>query len=159
MEEGIEIARQLMTGLLERIGVKAEVKGFLGEGDIYLEIQSDREGILIGRHGRTLESLQFLINRMVNKQLKEPIRVVLDINDYRKRRADILKKMALRLGDKVKRMGHALTIGPFNARDRRIIHITLQEDPSLRTESFGEGALKKISIIPKAKEGGEVGTP
>jgi spoIIIJ-associated protein len=159
LEEGIEIARQLMTGLLERIGVKAEVKGFLGEGDIYLEIQSDREGILIGKHGRTLESLQFLINRMVNKQLKEPMRVVLDINDYRKRRADILKKMALRLGEKVKRMGHALTIGPFNAHDRRIIHITLQEDPSLRTESFGEGALKKISIIPKAKEGGEVGTP
>lgn len=159
MEEGIEIARQLMTGLLERIGVKAEVKGFLGEGDIYLEIQGDREGILIGKHGRTLDSLQFLINRMVNKQLKEPIRVVLDINDYRKRRADILKKMALQLGDKVKRMGHALTIGPFNAHDRRIIHITLQEDPSLRTESFGEGALKKISIIPKAKEGGKVGTP
>jgi spoIIIJ-associated protein len=159
LEEGIEIARQLMTGLLERIGVKAEVKGFLGEADIYLEIQSDREGILIGKHGRTLESLQFLINRMVNKQLKEPMRVVLDINDYRKRRADILEKMALRLGEKVKRMGHALTIGPFNAHDRRIIHITLQEDPSLRTESFGEGALKKISIIPKAKEGGEVGTP
>ena len=159
MEEGIEIARQLMTGLLERIGVKAEVKGFLGEGDIYLEIQGDREEILIGKHGRTLESLQFLITRMVNKQLKESVRVILDIDDYRKRRADILKKMALRLGEKVKRMGHALTIGPFNAHDRRIIHITLQDDPSLKTESFGEGALKKISIIPKAKEGGEVGTP
>jgi spoIIIJ-associated protein len=155
LEEGIEIARQLMMGLLERIGVKAEVKGFLGEGDIYLEIQGDREGILIGRHGRTLESLQFLINRMVNKQLKEPVRVVLDIDDYRKRRADTLKKMALRLGEKAKRMGHAMTIGPFNAHDRRIIHITLKEDPSLNTESFGEGSLKKISIIPKAKEGGE----
>jgi len=159
LEEGIEIARQLMTGLLERIGVKAEVKGFLGEGDIYLEIQGDREGILIGKHGRTLESLQFIINRMVNKQLKEPMRVVLDINDYQKRRADILKKMALRLGEKVKSMGHALTIGPFNAHDRRIIHITLQEDPFLKTESFGEGALKRISIIPKAKAGGKVGTP
>lgn len=159
MEEGIEIARQLMTGLLERIGVKAEVKGFLGEGDIYLEIQGDREGILIGKHGRTLESLQFLITRMVNKQLKESVRVILDIDDYRKRRVDILKKMALRLGEKTKSIGHALTIGPFNAHDRRIIHITLQDDPSLKTESFGEGALKKISIIPKAKEGGKVGTP
>ena len=155
MEEGIEIARELMTGLLERIGVRTEIKGCLKEGDIYLEIQCDQEGILIGKHGRTLESLQFLINRMVNKRLKESVRVVLDIDDYRKRRAETLKKMALGLGERAKRIGHALTIGPFNAHDRRIVHITLQEDPGLRTESFGEGPLKKISIIPKVNEGGE----
>jgi spoIIIJ-associated protein len=155
LEEGVEIARKLTAGLLERTGVRAEVNGFSGEGDIYLEIRGDREGILIGKHGRTLESLQFLINRMVNKRLKEPVRVILDIDDYRKRRAETLRKMAVQLGEKAKRIGHAMTIGPFNAHDRRIIHITLKEDPSLRTESLGEGSLKKISIIPKAKEGEE----
>lgn len=155
MEEGIEIARELMTGLLERIGVRTEIKGSLKEGDIYLEIQGDREGILIGKHGRTLESLQFLISRMVNKRLKESVRIVLDIDDYRKRRAETLGKMALRLGERAKRLGHALTTGPFNAHDRRIVHITLQEDPGLRTESLGEGPLKKISIIPKVNEGRE----
>ena len=137
-----------MVGLLERIGVKAEVEGFLEEGDLHLEIKGDQEGILIGRHGRTLDSLQMLISRMVNKRLGNPIRVVLDINDYRKRKAENLKRMAIRVGEKVKSKGHPLTIGPFNAHDRRLIHIALKEDPSLRTESLGEGNLKKIAIIP-----------
>jgi spoIIIJ-associated protein len=148
LREEIEIAKQLMVGLLERIGAKAEVEGFLKEEDLHLEIKGDQEGILIGRHGRTLDSLQVLISRMVNKRLGSPIRIVLDINDYRKRKAENLKKMAIRVGEKVKSKGHPLTIGPFNAHDRRLIHIALKEDPSLRTQSLGEGKLKKITIIP-----------
>jgi spoIIIJ-associated protein len=151
--EEIEIARQLTIGLLERMGMKTEVEGFLKEGNLYLEIRGDREGILIGKHGRTLESLQMLINRMVNKQLKNSVRVVLDIDDYRKRRSDNIAQMAHRLGEKAKRTGHFLTVGPFNAYDRRIIHLTLKEDDSLKTESLGEGELKKIKIIPMRQEG------
>jgi spoIIIJ-associated protein len=94
-----------------------------------------------------------LINRMVNKKLKIAMRVVLDIDDYRKRRSDSMTQMAQRLGEKAKRTGHSLTVGPFNAHDRRIIHVTLKEDPSLKTESLGEGELKKIKIIPTKKEG------
>jgi spoIIIJ-associated protein len=148
LEEEVELAKQLMAELLERIGVKAGVEGFLNEEDLDLEIKGDQEGILIGRHGRTLDSLQFLINRIVNKRLKRPVRIVLDINDYRKRKADNLKKMALRVGEKVRSKGRPLTVGPFNAHDRRLIHIALREDPSVRTESLGEGKLKKIRIIP-----------
>ena len=152
MEE-IEIAKQLTIGLLERMGIKIEVEGFLKEGNLCLEIKGDRDGILIGKHGRTLESLQMLINRMVNKQLKNSVRVVLDIDDYRKRRSDNIAQMAHRLGEKAKRAGHFLTVGPFNAYDRRTIHLTLKEDPSLKTESLGEGELKKIKIIPMKQEG------
>jgi len=148
LEEEVEVAKQLITGLLERIGAQARVEGFAKEGSLYLEIKSDQEGILIGRHGRTLDSLEILINRMVNKRLIRPVRVVLDIDDYRKRRADTLTKMALRLGEKAKGRGYSLTIGPFNAQDRRLIHIALKEDPSIRTESLGEGKLKKITMIP-----------
>lgn len=148
MGEEVEIAKQLMTELLERIGVKAKVEGVLSEGDLNLEIKGDQEGILIGRHGRTLDSLQFLINRMVNKRLKRPLRIVLDINNYRRRKAENLETMAIRMGEKAKSKGRSLTIGPFNAHDRRLIHIALKEDPSVRTESFGEGKLKKITIIP-----------
>jgi len=147
--EEIEIARQLTIGLLERMGIKTEVEGFLKEGNLYLEIKGDQEGILIGKHGHTLESLQMLINRMVNKQLKNSVRVVVDIDDYRKRRSDNIAQMAHRLGEKAKRTGHFLTVGPFNAYDRRIIHLTLKEDSSLKTESLGEGELKKIKIIPQ----------
>ncbi len=155
MEEEVEVAKELTTGLLDRMGVKVEVKVFLKEETLNLEIKGDQEGILIGRHGRTLESLQILINRMVNKRLGKPLRVVLDIDDYRKRRADTLTKMAVRMGEKAKSKGHPLSIGPFDAHDRRLIHIALKEDPSLRTESLGEGTLKKIAIIPvSSKEEG-----
>ena len=152
MEE-IEIAKELTIGLLERMGVKTEVEGFLKEGNLCLEIRGDQEGVLIGKHGRTLESLQMLINRMVNKRLKSAVRIVLDIDDYRKRRVDSMANMAYRLGEKAKRTGFSLTVGPFNAHDRRIIHLTLKEDPSLNTESLGEGELKKVKIIPIKKEG------
>ena len=152
MEE-IEIAKQLTIELLERMGVKTEVEVFLKEGVLYLEIKGDQEGILIGKHGRTLESLQLLINRMVNKRLKNAMRVILDIDDYRKRRTDSMVQMAQRLGEKAKKTGHSLTVGPFNAHDRRIIHVTLKGDPSLKTESLGEGELKKVKIIPTKKEG------
>ncbi len=152
MEE-IEIAKQLTIELLERMGVKTEVEVFLKEGVLYLEIKGDQEGILIGKHGRTLESLQLLINRMVNKRLENARRVILDIDAYRKRRADSMAQMAQRLGEKANKTGHSLTVGPFNAYDRRIIHVTLKEDPSLKTESLGEGELKKVKIIPMKKEG------
>jgi spoIIIJ-associated protein len=151
--EEVEIAKELTTGLLERMGVKTEVEGFLKEGNLCLEIKGDQEGVLIGKHGRTLESLQMLINRMVNKRLKGAVRVVLDIDDYRKRRVDTMASIASRLGEKAKRTGHSLTVGPFNSHDRRIIHITLKEDPYLKTESLGEGELKKVKIIPIKRDG------
>jgi spoIIIJ-associated protein len=151
--EEIEIAKQLTIGLLDRMGLKTEVEGFFKEGNLYLEIKGDQGGILIGKYGRTLESLQMLINRMVNKQMKNSVRVVIDIDDYRKRRSDSMVKMAQRLGEKAKRTGHSLTVGPFNAHDRRIVHLTLKEDPFLKTESLGEGDLKKIKIIPMKKDG------
>lgn len=156
MGEEVDLAKKLMTGLLERVGVKAEVEAVLKEGDVYLDIKGDQEGILIGRHGRTLDSFQFLINRMANKHLETPVRIILDINDYRKRKAENLKKMAKRIGEKVKSKGSPLTIGPFDAHDRRLIHIALEKDPAVRTESLGEGKLKKITIIPalsKKEEG------
>jgi spoIIIJ-associated protein len=154
--EEVELAKKLMVGLLERIGVKAEVDVAFEEGDLHLEVKAHQEAILIGRHGRTLDSFQFLINRMVNKRLETPVRIVLDINDYRKRKTESLKKMAVRVGEKVKSKGQPLTIGPFDAHDRRLIHIALKEDPAVRTESLGEGKLKKITIIPtltKKEEG------
>jgi spoIIIJ-associated protein len=153
VEEFVETARQIMMGLLEKMEINAELKGSLTGRDIYLEVRGNQHGILIGRHGRTLDSLQFLINRMVNKRLKEPVKVILDVNDYRKKREENLKKIAIRSGEKVKWRGFSLTIGPFNACDRRIIHLALKEDPLLRTESLGEGEIKRIKIIPSKNEG------
>lgn len=152
MEE-IAIAKDLTKGLLERMGITGEVEGFLKEGDLYLEIRGDQGGILIGKHGRTLEALQMVVNRMVNKRLKNAMRVILDVDEYRKRRADNMAQMARRLGDEAKRTGNPQVAGLLNAYDRRIIHLALKEDPFLRTESIGEGELKRVKVIPVKKEG------
>ena len=152
MEEWVQIARQLMADMLEKMGIETEVEGSIKAGDIYLDVKSDEGGILIGKHGRTLESFQVLVNRMVNKQAKKPMRVVLDVADYKKRRADSLEKMAGRLGENVKGTRKEVTIGPFSAHDRRIIHMALKEDPGVKTVSLGEGEWKKIRIIPGEKE-------
>ncbi len=152
MEE-IKIAKELTVGLLERMGVRPEVEGFLREGALHLEIRGDQDSVLIGKHGRTLEALQMLINRMVNKKLKSTIRITLDIDDYRKRRADSMAQMAHRMAEKAKSTGRPQTAGPLNAHDRRVIHLALKEDPLIKTESLGEGDLKKIKIIPVRKEG------
>lgn len=149
-EEKIDIAKQILIGLLERMGIHTEVKGSLNEGNLILDVTSNKEGILIGKHGRTLESLQFLVNRMINKQLRESIKVYLDINHYKVNRSESLSKMAIRLGEKVKWSAKPFTVGPFNPHDRRVIHMALKEDPLLETESFGEGEMKRIRIIPKS---------
>lgn len=149
MEEAIEIGKRFLTDLLKAIGVSPSINGVLKEGNLYFELRGDKKGILIGKYGRTLDALQMLLNRMIQKEVKRPIRVILDVDEYRKRRTETLTKMAFRLGEKAKRSGKPLTIGPFSAHDRRVIHMALKEDPSLRTESIGEGDTKKITIIPK----------
>ncbi len=102
------------------------------EGSLCLEVEGDSEGILVGKHGRTLEALEILINRMVNRRVKEPVRVVLDVGGYRKRQADSLGKLAGRLGERAKERRKAITVGPFNAQERRIIHLALQQDPLVK---------------------------
>jgi spoIIIJ-associated protein len=148
LEEEVGTANQLMVELLQKMNVEAEVNVYVNEGNVCIDITGDKDGILIGRHGRTLEALQVLINRMVNKTARESVRVVVDIDHYRSRRVEALARMAVRVGERVKMTGKPITLGPFNSHDRRIIHIALKEDPSLRTESIGEGFIKKISIIP-----------
>lgn len=130
------------------MGAQVVVYGSLKEGAIYLEARTDQEGLLIGKEGKILDSLQFLINRMVHKKLKENIKIYLDINQYKAKRTERLSNMALQLGKKVKKSGKSIVIGPYNPHDRRVIHLTLKKDPSLKTESLGEGEMKKIRIIP-----------
>lgn len=150
-EETIEVARQMMLELLEHIGIRANVEATLSEESLNFVITGDREGVLIGKRGRTLESLQFLFNRMVNKRFREGVKVYIDVNGYKAKRTDSLRKMVGRLGERVKRTEKPLTIGPFNPHDRRVIHLAIKEDPDLEAESLGEGEMKRIRITPKSK--------
>jgi spoIIIJ-associated protein len=151
--EDATVAQGVLEKILSLMPVEATIEAErLDEGRINLTINGDRSGLLIGRKGKTLDALQFIVNKIVNKALDKKVDVVIDSEDYRKRREESLTQLANKMGDKVKRAKKAVTTAPLNPHDRRIVHLTLKNDPELETRSRGEGLLKRVVIVPKHKE-------
>jgi len=147
--DDVAFAQKTLNHILELIPLEATVSAEHGNGKIILLIEGDRSGLLIGRKGKTLDALQFIVNKIVNKALDRKISVVIDSENYRKRREEILTQMALRMGDKAKRIKKPVTTSPLNPHERRIIHLALKEDDLLDTKSRGDGLMKRVVIIPK----------
>ena len=156
LEGKIEYVQSVLEGILFRMGLDARVVAEGGEGEIRLEIKGDNSGLLIGKHGRTLDALQYVVNKVYHRRFGDGERVVLDSENYRKRRVEALENLALRLAEKVKKKRRALVAGVFNSRDRRIIHMALKRDADVETESRGEGFYKKLVIRPRIRARGEV---
>ena len=147
---GLAIAKEALEKILSLIPVDGTtVDAEHRDGTISLNINGDTSGILIGRKGRTLDALQFIVNKIVNKTLEKRVQVVVDSENYRERRRDSLIEMALKMGDRAKKSGKPVATNILNPHDRRIVHLTLRDDKSLDTKSKGEGVLKKVLIIPK----------
>ncbi|NLW24375.1 MAG: protein jag [Clostridia bacterium] len=106
-------------------------------------------GILIGRRGETLDSLQFLLNLVVNKNLENRVKYIIDVEGYRSRRENTLADLANRLAKKVIRTGRKVVLEPMNPQERRIIHLTLQDNKYITTYSEGEEPYRKVVIVPK----------
>jgi spoIIIJ-associated protein len=121
----------------------------LAEGTVALELSGSDTGLLIGRRGQTLMSLQFLVNSIVRSKTGENIRIAIDAEGYRDRRENTLKEMAMRVAERVKETGRSITLEPMNAADRRIIHVSLTEYEGVRTESIGEAENRKVEIYPE----------
>jgi spoIIIJ-associated protein len=147
----VAFAKRTLEEILALIPVEATVAAGRGEGRITLRVQGDRSGLLIGRKGKTLDALQFLVNKIVSKALDKKIDVVIDSENYRRRREDSLTQLALKMGDKAKRIKKPVTTDPMNPHDRRLIHLALKDDEHLETRSRGEGLMKRVVIIPKGK--------
>ena len=145
----VETAKETLENILALLPIETTVHAEQADGKISLKIEGDTSGILIGRKGKTLDALQYIVNRVVNKNSDKKIRVVIDSENYRQRRIESLTQLALRMGDKTKRLKRPLTTNPLNPHDRRIIHLALQDDENLDTRSRGEGLMKKVVIIPK----------
>ena len=144
--------RDLLARLLALMGETAQVSATL-EGDrLSLTIESADAGLLIGKQGQTLEALQYLVGKMLARQSKKKLRVLIDIESYRARHEQALVQLALKSGDKVKRTGKPVTLTPMNPHDRRIIHLALQGDSELKTMSRGEGLYKKVVVYPVKKK-------
>ena len=107
------------------------------------------EGFLIGHRGQTLDALEYLLNRVITKSDDTETRVTLEIEGYRERRWKSLESLALRLGERAKRRRKTITLSPMSPRDRRVIHLTLQEDPLVTTKSMGRGYFRQVTIVPE----------
>lgn len=151
----VAVAEELLAQLLERMGIDADVycRGGTGDEDspILLDVTGEDLGILIGRRGETLSSLQFLLNLMVSKQLESWIRIVIDVEGYRARREESLRSLASRTADRVRRTGQAIALEPMPANERRIVHLALQGNPYVTTESSGYGDERRVNVIPRAR--------
>ncbi|MBN1106762.1 MAG: protein jag [Deltaproteobacteria bacterium] len=145
----LAVAQETLRRILELIPITTTVSGEQSDGKITLHIEGDRSGLLIGRKGKTLDAIQFIVNKIVNKALDKKINVIVDSENYRSRREESLTQMAVKMGDKAKRIRKPVTTSPLNPHERRIIHLALREDERLETKSRGEGLLKRVVIIPK----------
>ncbi|MFC1867447.1 RNA-binding cell elongation regulator Jag/EloR [Thermodesulfobacteriota bacterium] len=142
-------AKETLEKILTLIPIEATVSAEQSDGKISLSIEGDTSGLLIGRKGKTLDALQYIVNKVANKRSDNKVRVVVDSENYRQRRIDSLTQLALQIGDKVKKYKKPLTTNPLNPHDRRIVHLALKDDERLDTKSRGEGLLKKVVIIPE----------
>ena len=123
-----------------------------------IEITGDDSGLLIGRRGETLRSLQFMMNLLLNRKPDQVDgRVMLDVEQYRHRRTQVLRGLALRIADRVTRSGRSFTLEPMNPSERRAIHVALADHPKVTTQSLGEGEDRKVTITPRIGESSPTG--
>ena len=116
------------------------------EGALSLNMEGSNMGILIGKRGQTLDSLQYLTNRVANKMQDGYVRVKLDTEDYRRRRKETLENLAKNIASKVKRTRKTVSLEPMNPYERRIIHSALQSDPAVSTHSEGEEPYRRVVV-------------
>jgi spoIIIJ-associated protein len=144
--------RALTQGILDRMGLETSVTVKQEKDTVHVRVEGEKSGLLIGRRGQTLEALQYLLTLMVNRKGSGKVRLLLDSGGYRNRRKEYLEKLALRMGAKAKQTGKPVVINPLNAHDRRIVHLALEKDKTLKTVSRGEGPMKKIVIFENKKD-------
>lgn len=150
-QAAVILAKEVLERLLSLMNVSASIEqkepSEEGRALIFLEITGDDLGILIGRRGQTLSSLQYLLYLMVSHQLKAHVPVTVDVAGYRERRQEALKNLAWRMAERVMATGQPVPLEPMPASERRIIHLAIQDYPGVITQSIGEGEDRKVTIL------------
>ena len=133
------------------MNIKVVMEKFVSkeDGAVTFKLHGADMGILIGKHGQTLDALQYLTNLAANRDAEEKIKFVIDVEEYRRRRAETLTRLAQRLASKVKRMGEPVVLEPMTPHERKIIHMALQDDRRISTYSEGEEPNRKVVIALK----------
>jgi spoIIIJ-associated protein len=144
-------AQGFLRGLIRSLGMAGEVRVWEKDNDVEVKIYGDDSAILIGRHGRTLNAIQLLTEIATNKGSNRRVRVRVDIEDYKERRAAKLADFARKMADKAVKEKREIVLRPMNALERKVIHNALNEDPRVTTESIGEEPNRKVTIRPTNK--------
>ncbi|UCH51550.1 MAG: protein jag [Chloroflexota bacterium] len=148
----VEVAKDVMETLIKSMKITADIsvtQANNGELPVTLNVEGDDLGVLIGRRGQTLASLQYIVRLIVAEKLKAWVPINVDVAGYKKRRYESLQNLALRLAEQVKRSRRLITLEPMPADERRIIHLTLADSPDVTTQSMGEGEMRKVAILLK----------
>lgn len=146
----IQAVEQFIKDTLKAMDMQVEIVSSIdADGALSIDMKGEHMGILIGKRGQTLDSLQYLANRVANKHQAGYVRVKLDTENYRARREDTLRHLAKNIAHKVKRNRRPVILEPMNPYERRIIHSELQSDPYVTTHSEGEEPYRKVVVTLK----------
>ncbi|HOM69014.1 MAG TPA: RNA-binding cell elongation regulator Jag/EloR [Smithellaceae bacterium] len=144
-------AKEILEGILQRMSLQCKVVLAETTDKIVLNIEGSDSGLLIGKRGQNLDALQYILNKAINKADNGWKIIMVDSEEYRRRREASLLDLAEKVRQKVKKTRKPVSLGHMSAHDRRIIHLALQEDASLTTKSRGEGEYRKIVVLPAKK--------
>ena len=145
-----EACEKFLTDVLKTMGMEVTLTSEIDEdGSLSINMEGDNMGILIGKRGQTLDSLQYLTNRVANKMQDGYVRVKLDTENYRQRRKETLENLAKNIAHKVKRTKRSVSLEPMNPYERRIIHSALQNDRYVTTHSEGEEPFRRVVVTLK----------
>jgi len=145
----IQAGKLALQKIIDLITEGTSVSVEIDSGRFLFNIFGGNSGVLIGKKGQNLEAIQYLIDKIVNKNSDKRIRIQVDVEGYLKTRKENLVKLAGRLAEKAKKTGRPSTIGQISAQDRRTVHLTLKSDKEVRTQSIGDGYYRKLVIFPK----------
>jgi len=150
-EEVLALVHEDVCRLLELMGYPSEVTLTVDDATLNCHLSGEHEEAIVGADGRTLDSLQYLLRKMMSQRLPDRMMLALDAGDFRRRRAEELKERALQLAEEVKENGKTQAIPALNPAERRVVHMILQEDKAIRSRSVGEGLFKKVLIYKPGK--------
>ncbi|PIE70927.1 MAG: RNA-binding protein [Deltaproteobacteria bacterium] len=148
-EAPVKKGEEALRNILDAITDDAVITVDRYQDPVLFKIDGGNSSVIIGKRGQTLEAIQYLVDKIINKHSDERIRVLVDVEGYLETRRQNLEDLALRLAEKAKRTGKPATIGQMTAHDRRIVHMTLKDDKAVRTQSMGDGYYRRLVIFPK----------
>jgi len=150
-QELVDTTVDVVEELLRLLGLQAETEIRSLDYPLTINITGEDLGILIGRRGDTLGSLQFIVNLIVSRRLKRYVRIVVDVEDYRLRREHALRDLAVKAADRVRRSRQPVTLEAMPSNERRIVHLALQSDRFVSTHSIGGGDDRRVVISPRPR--------